>query len=109
MAAYISHPTRSQRFIKVYLAGWALAAVAALAYLAVLALQPQHAVAPPRQQVADPDPGQAMRAMAKAAVEMGTMRRTLSDVQKDVSDLKDVAVQHETKDKAVASRLTAVE
>ena len=108
MAAYISQPTRSRRFIKVYLATWALLAVAALAYLAVLAFQPSQSTAP-RTQVAEPDPGQAMRAMAKATVEMGTMRRNLSDIQKDVSDLKDAAVQNEARDKSVNTRLTIVE
>jgi SPOR domain len=108
MAAYTSQPTRSRRFVKVYLTGWAFAAVGALAYLAVLAFQPTTPT-PPRAQVTDADPGQAMRALAKAAVEMGTMRRNLSEVQKDVADLKDAAVQNETKEKTVASRLTAVE
>ena len=108
MAAYIGQPTRSQRFIKAYLATWALLAAGALAYLAVLAFQP-HQAATPRPQVADPDPGQAIRAMAKATVEMGTMRRNLSDVQNDVFVLKDAAVQREAKDKTVSSRLTAVE
>lgn len=108
MAAYTAQPTRSRRFIKVYLATWALFAAAALAYLGTLAFQP-HQPAAPRVQVAEPDQGQAMRAMAKAAVELGTMRRNLSDIQKDVSDLKDVAVQSEAKEKAVNTRLTAVE
>ena len=37
------------------------------------------------------------------------MRNNLGKVQKDVADLKEAAVQQETKDKAVNSRLTSVE
>ena len=108
MAAYTGQPTRSRGFVKVYLAVWALMAAAALAYLTFLVVQPQP-VAPPRQQVAEAEPGQAMRAIAKANIEIGSMRRNLSDVQKDVSDLKEAAASQEVKDEAVNSRLTAVE
>ncbi len=108
MAAYTGQSTRSRGFVKAYLAVWALMAVAALAYLTFLVLQPQP-VAPPRQQIAETEPGQAMRAIAKANIEIGSMRRNLSDVQKDVSDLKEAAASQEAKDKAVNSRLTAVE
>ena len=85
MAAFTDQPPRSRRFIKLYLATWASLAVGALGYLAHLALQPQHA-AQTRTQVTEPDPGQAIRALAKTTVEMGTMRRNLSDIQKDVAD-----------------------
>jgi hypothetical protein len=50
-----------------------------------------------------------MRALAKTTVEMGTMRRNLADVQKDVADLKEAATETAAKDQAVTSRLTAVE
>ena len=108
MAAYTDQPPRSRRFIKVYLATWASLAVGALGYLAHLALQhPQ--TAQTRTQVAEPDPGQAIRALAKTTVEMGTMRRSLSDIQKDVADLKEAATEREAKDKSVTARLTTVE
>ncbi|MBX9592042.1 MAG: SPOR domain-containing protein [Hyphomonadaceae bacterium] len=108
MAAYTDQPPRSRRFIKVYLATWALLGVAALAYLGLLAIQHQHG-AQLRPQVVEPDPSQAIRALAKTTVEMGTMRRSLSEIQKDVSDLKDAAAEREAKEKAVTTRLTAVE
>ena len=108
MAAFTDQPPRSRRFIKLYLATWASLAVGALGYLAHLALQPQHA-AQTRTQVTEPDPGQAIRALAKTTVEMGTMRRNLSDIQKDVADLKEAATERETKDKLVTARLTTVE
>jgi hypothetical protein len=108
MAAYTDQPSRSRRFIKFYLAGWAALAVGALAYLTFLALQPPQP-ATSHAQTAEAEPGQAIRAVAKVNVEMGTMRRNISDIQKDVADLKDAAVQQEAKDKAADSRLTSVE
>ena len=108
MAAYTDQPPRSRRFMKVYLAIWALLAVGALGYLSLLAFHPPQG-AQTRPQVAEPDPGQAIRALAKTTVEMGTMRRNLSEVQKDVADLREAAAERETKDKAVSTRLTAVE
>ena len=51
--------------------------------------------------MAEPDPGQAIRALAKTTVEMGTMRRNLSEIQKDVADLKEAATEREAKDKSV--------
>jgi hypothetical protein len=108
MAAYTGQPTRSRSFVKLYLAVWALMAVAALAYLMFLVLQPQP-VAPPRQQVAEAEPSQAVRAIAKANIEIGSLRRNLGEVQKDVSDLKEAAASQEANGKAVNTRLTAVE
>ena len=108
MAAYTDQPPRSRRFMKVYLATWALLAVAALGYLGMLAFHPLQGVQS-RPQVAEPDPSQAIRALARTTIEMGTMRRNLSEIQKDVADLKEVSADRETKDKAVSTRLTAVE
>ena len=108
MAVYTDQPPRSRRFMKVYLATWALLAVAALAYLGLLAFHPIQGTQA-RPQVAEPDPGQAMRALAKTTVEMGTMRRNLSEIQKDVADLKEASADREAKDKTVTTRLTAVE
>lgn len=108
MAAYSDQPPRPRRFIKAYLATWALVAVGALGYLSHLALQPSHSPQT-RTQAAEADPSQAIRALAKTTVEMGTMRRSLGDIQKDVADLKEAAVEREAKDKAVTGRLAAVE
>jgi len=94
--------------MKVYLATWALLAVAALGYLGLLAFHPPQG-AQTRPQVAEPDPSQAIRALAKTTVEMGTMRRNLSAIQKDVADLREAAAERETKDKGLSTRLTAVE
>jgi SPOR domain len=110
MAVYSDQrPYRSRRFVKVYLATWALMGVGALAYLVLLALQPHHQAAQTRAQVTEPDPSQAIRALAKTTVEMGTMRRNLTEIQKDVAHLKEAVVEREVNEKAVTARLTAVE
>jgi hypothetical protein len=108
MAALTDQPPRSRRFIKLYLATWALLAVGALAYLGLLTVQPRENPAPHRQ-VAEAEPGQAIRALAKTTVEMDHMRRSLSKVQEDVVNLKTGATAREANDKAVDTRLTAVE
>ena len=54
MAAQIGQPTRSRRFIKVYLMTWAMLAIGALAYLAMLAFPPQAAAPPPRRTSTPP-------------------------------------------------------
>lgn len=102
----IGQPTRSRRFIKVYLALWAFAAVGALGYLATLAYAPP---GPPRQQVAEAEPSQAVRAMAKTMKDMHEVRGSLSEVKKDVSQLQDAMGERVANEKAAQSRLTALE
>lgn len=102
----IGQPTRSRRFIKVYLALWAFAAVGALGYLAMLAYAPP---GPPRQQVAEAEPSQAVRAMAKTMKDMHEVRGSLSEVKKDVSQLQDAMGERVANEKAAQSRLTALE
>ena len=102
----IGQPTRSRRFIKVYLALWAFAAVGALGYLATLAYVPS---GPPRQQLAEAEPSQAVRAMAKAMKDMHEMRGSVSEVKKDVAQLQDAMGERVANEKAAQSRLTALE
>jgi hypothetical protein len=107
MAAHIGQPTRSRRFIKVYLTLWALAAVGALGYLATLAFPPS--AAPPRQQIAEAEPSQAVRAMAKTMKDMQSVQGSVADIRKDVTQLQDAMGERAVQDKAVQSRLTALE
>lgn len=108
MAAYTDQPPRSRRFIKVYLATWALLAVGALAYLGLLAFHPAQGLHP-RPQVAEAEPNQVILALKRTTNEMGVVRRSLSEVQKEVADLKESTVERDAKDVAVSTRLTAVE
>lgn len=108
MAAYTDQPPRSRRFIKVYLATWALLAVGALAYLGLLAFPPAQGLYP-RPQVAEAEPSQVVLALKRTTNEMGVVRRSLSEVQKEVADLKESTVGRDAKDMAVSTRLSAVE
>jgi hypothetical protein len=109
MAAHIASPTRSRRFIKVYLVIWAFLALAALGSLSLLVFQAPQPVQ--RAQAVEPDGGgPTLRVVSKSLAEMGVaVRRGFADVQKDVTHLKEVLVEHEARDKAVQSRLSALE
>ena len=109
MAAHIASPTRSRRFIKVYLVIWAFLALAALGSLSLLVFQAPQPVQ--RAQAVEPEgSGPTLRAVSKSLSEMGVaVRRGFADVQKDVTHLKEVLVEHETRDKAVQSRLSVLE
>lgn len=109
MAAHIASPTRSRRFIKVYLVIWALLALAALGSLSLLVFQAPQPVQR-AQAVETEGGGPTLRAVSKSLSEMGVaVRRGFADVQKDVTHLKEVLVEHETRDKAVQSRLSVLE
>lgn len=115
MAAQIGQPTRSQRFIKVYLLAWALMAVGALGYLTMLALQPPAGASRP-PQVADPEPSQSVRALAKMQdevgklrPEIGAVRSRVNDLQNDVGQLKEAMAEQEAKDRTIQSRVSAIE
>lgn len=110
MPAPISRPPRSRRFIKMYLAGWALLGVAALAYLTYLAFPSGPSQVAQRAPAAEPEAGPTLRAVAKSLAEMGVaVRRGFSDVQKDVTHLKEVVVDQEGKVKAAEARLSTLE
>jgi len=104
MAVHIGQPTRSRRFIKVYLMTWAVLAVGALAYLAMLAFPPlaatPHAELSPTNSAPD---------ASKALAEVRSMRGSLSDIRKDVTQLQDAVGERVTNEKVVQSRLTVLE
>lgn len=108
MAAHTDQPPRPRRFIKAYLATWGLLAIAALAYLGMFAIQP-HNAASTRPQTAEPEPSQTIRALARVTMDLATTRRNLSDVQKDVTDLKSVTAERDVKEKDITTRLSVVE
>ena len=112
MAALAAHPTRSRRFIKVYLVVWALIATGALTYLTLLAF-PTSSARQAAQPAATPETAEAgptLRALAKSFAEMGVaVRRGFGDVQKDITHLKEVTVEQDGKTKAVETRLSVLE
>jgi hypothetical protein len=106
MAAHTGQPTRSRRFIKVYLSTWALLASGALAYLAVLTF-PSHTAAPPPQARLD-TPRETPRA-GTTDVEVRAMKGSLNDIRKDVSQLQEAVGERVINEKVVQTRLSALE
>jgi hypothetical protein len=85
---------------------WAMLAVGAVAYLAILAF-PQPVAPPP--QAADADPAKGEPTAAKALAEVRSVRGSLSEVRKDVTDLQDAMGERVANEKGVQSRLTTLE
>src|SRR5262245_46904442 len=110
MAAHIGQPTRSRRFIKVYLMTWGLLAVGAVAYLGLLAIS-QQAPAPPPPEAAAVEPAKDKDRPegAKALAEVRSMRGSLSEIRKDVNQLQEAVGERVINEKVVQSRLTALE
>jgi len=106
MAAQASHRTPSGRFIRAYLLTWGLLAAGGLTYLGSLVWHPQ--LSPLlRPQVAEPDPG--IQAANKALAEVGSVRRTVTEMQKDLGRIKDTIGQREAEEKSAQARLVALE
>jgi hypothetical protein len=108
MAAQAFQNAPSRRFIKAYLFVWALLGAGALTYLTTLAWRPNiFEIAPTEPLSVDSDPG--VRAMSKALAEMGTVRHAVSEIQRDVGQLKETIEQHEQQEKVVQSRISVLE
>jgi hypothetical protein len=107
MAEHIGQPTRSRRFIKVYLITWGLLAVGAVAYLTLLAF-PQPA-STPVAAAAKLEPAKDAPAEGKALAEVRSVRGSLSEIRKDVTQLQEAVGERVVNEKVVQSRLTALE
>jgi hypothetical protein len=105
MAVQVSHHAPSGRFIRAYLTTWGLLAAAGLIYLASLAWNPD--LFPPVQQTTEPDPG--LQAATKALAEIGTVRRTVTEMQGDIGRIRSTVEQQAVEGRASQTRLTALE
>jgi hypothetical protein len=111
MAEHIGQPTRSRRFIKIYLSTWALLASGALAYLAVLAFPPiAEAPAPQTSvksakdtstEVAEVKIRQVKTTEVKAVTEV---QGSPSEIRKDASQLQEVVGESGGNEKVVQPR-----
>jgi SPOR domain len=110
MAEHAAHPPRSERFVKAYLFVWGLLAAGGLTYLATLVWQPDW-LAPParRTQIAEPDPDSALRMASRAIAEVRDVRRSVSDVQRSLGEIRDTLDRSVSGEKLVNTRLTALE
>ena len=106
MAASGTTRSRSGAF-KLYLFVWAVAAAAALAYLASLLTSPDFGKAGTKEAHGEQD--QTMRLASRALSEIGTVRRTVGDMQRDLAGVKESLDQRETSDKQIQSRLSVLE
>jgi hypothetical protein len=109
MALNAGSPRRSGRFIRAYLITWGLLAAIALAYLASLAWPPTLAKPPARSQIAESEPTQTIRVVSKALAEIGLVRRSVTDLQKEVGDLKETVGERTADTKKLETRVTAIE
>lgn len=107
MAASVITSSRSGRYFKLYMFVWAMAAAAALAYLASLATNPD--LSKPFSQQTQAEPDQSLRLASRALSEVGTVRRAMGELQRDVGQIKENIDKRETSEKAVQSRLAALE
>lgn len=105
-AQTVQHPA-SGRYVKAYLLTWGILASGGLGYLGTLAWQPELFTAPPPPQVTQPDQG--LRAATRALAELGSVRRTMGDMQRDISQIRETVEQREAREKALHSRVAAIE
>ena len=105
MASQAAHRAPSGRFIRAYLLTWGLLAAGGLVYLASLAWHPELFSASPQVAKADPT----LQAANRALAEVGTVRRTVTEIQSDLSRLKGAIDRREAEDKAAQARLAALE
>jgi hypothetical protein len=82
-------------------------AAGGLTYLASLAWHPQLFSPAQQPQMAEADPGTQLA--NKALTEVGTVRRVVTEIQKDLGRIKDSIGQREAEEKAAQARLTALE
>jgi cell division protein FtsN len=107
MAASGTTSSRSGGYFKLYLFVWVVASAAALAYLASLLTGPDLSRA--LQQQAQGEPEQSTRLASRALSEVGNVRRSVSEIQRDVSLIREGLDQRDTVERQTQSRLSALE
>src|SRR5262245_45169747 len=110
MAEHVAHHPRSERFIKAYLFVWGLLAAGGLTYLATLVWQPDWLSPPARRlQIAEPEPDSALRMASRAISEVRDVRRSVSDVQRSIGEMRETLERSVNEEKLANTRLTALE
>lgn len=107
MAASGTTSSRSGGYFKLYLFVWVVASAAALAYLASLLTGPDLSRA--LQQQAQGEPEQSTRLASRALSEVGNVRRSVSEIQRDVSLMREGLEQRDNAERQTQSRLAALE
>jgi len=116
MAAHIDQPTRSRRYIKLYLSTWALLASGALVYLAVLSFPPnapapapQATVKPAKDTPTDMSEVKVRQVKTTEVKALTEMQGSLSEIRKDVSQLQEAVGERVVNEKVAQTRLNALE
>ena len=105
MAAQAAHRAPSGRFIRAYLLTWGLLAAGGLTYLASLAWHPELFSSPQRAA----EPNVAQQTANRALAEVGSVRRTITEIQGDIGRLKGSVDQREAEGREAQARLAALE
>jgi sporulation related protein len=116
MAVHTGQPTRSRRFIKLYLSTWALLASGALAYLALLtftpdaeAPAPQVSVKPAKDAPTEATEMKVRQVKTTEVKALAEVQGSLSEIRKDVSQLQEAVGERVINEKVVQTRLNALE
>ncbi|RTL64976.1 MAG: SPOR domain-containing protein [Hyphomicrobiales bacterium] len=107
MAARSTQASRSGGFFKLYMFIWAVAAAAALAYLASLATAPDLSKSVTKEAQAEAE--QPLRLASRALSEIGTVRRTVGDMQRDIAQIRDTLTERDATERQTQSRIAALE
>jgi hypothetical protein len=90
-----------------YLLAWGLSAACGLAYLASLAWQPELFAHLTGGDAVEEDRG--VELANRALTEVGVVRHTLGEVQRDLGQVRSSLAEHDTQDKLAQSRIAALE
>jgi hypothetical protein len=100
-------PAPTARFIRAYLLTWGVLATGGLGYLASLAWQPELLQHMRPAETAEVDQG--LQLANRALTEVGLVRRALSDVARDLGQVRETIAERDVEDKRVRSRIAALE
>jgi len=110
MTQAIAHqrPRPTAKFAKIYAGTWTLLAALALAYMITLAVQPG-IIADWTPGRAEPDAPDVQRTVARFATDIGGLKQTVGEIQRDMSTLRTAVLATSSRDKELLERLALVE
>jgi len=102
-----SAPAPTARYVRFYLFTWGLLAAGGLAYLASLAWQPELFAQLGLSDRAEAD--SPLQLANRALTEVGVVRRTLDEVQRDVGQVREAMAERGVQERVVEARISALE
>jgi len=107
-AIALQRPRPTAKFAKIYAGTWTLLAALALAYMITLAVQPS-IIADWTPGRAEPDAPDVQRTVARFATDIGGLKQTVGEIQRDMSALRTAVLAASSRDKELFERLAHVE